>query len=271
MVLSLGLCGFLGLTVAGVSCNTIAQGDDSQLLVEFENSTYSAVVLDNEATLVSNQHIGALVTGDDIRSIFKDELGSAEQKSLSYDIVSDVKNEIVQSGSVIKKNQIKEQEKKRKELLKKQINKHKTTKGTTYNIPRSWYSEFKAYMGYQAVTSTTSPQYKLLRGENAYTDEQGLRMVDGRYCIAMGSGFTNKIGTKIDLELTNGVIIPCILGDQKSDRHTKDGHMRCISNGSVAEFIIDDNEFYKHKDGSGTVNFAYKGWDAKLKKVTVLG
>ena len=46
--------------------------------------------------------------------------------------------------------------------------------------------------------------------------------------------------------------------------------MRCISNGSVAEFIIDDDEFYEHSDRSGTVNFAHEGWGAKLKKVTVL-
>lgn len=239
-------------------------------MVKANNNTYSTVVIDNETTLVGNQHINTLVTGDKIRSNVKDELDTAEQKTISDDIVSSIKDELSQGGSVIQKNKEAEEARKYKKWLKREINKHRTANGTVFNIPSSWNSAFKAYMGYQAVTDTTSPQYKLLRNQG-YTDEMGLRMVDGRYCIAMGSGFASKIGTKIDIELTNGTIIPCILGDQKSDRHTKDGHMRCISNGSVAEFIVDDNEFYKHKDSSGTVNFAHEGWDAKLKKVTVLG
>ena len=266
----MGLCGIVGAFSIGAIPIVTAHNEGKQLLVEVENSTYSTVVIDNETTLISNQHINTLVTGEEVRSNIKDELDSAEQKTISDDVVSGIKDELSQGGSVIQKNKEAEEVRKYKKWLKREINKHRTADGTVFNIPSSWNSAFKAYMGYQAVTDTSSPQYNLLRNKG-YTDEMGLRMVDGRYCIAMGSGFASRIGTKIDIELTNGTIIPCILGDQKSDRHTKDGHMRCKSNGSVAEFIVDDNEFYKHKDSSGTVNFAHKGWDAKLKKVTVLG
>lgn len=118
-------------------------------------------------------------------------------------------------------------------------------------------SNFKAYMGYTAVTCVSSPQYQLLNGENAYTDANtGIRMVDGRYCIALGSFYTSTIGQKVDLYLETGVVIPCILGDCKADCHTNwDTHQYCNTNGSVAEFIVDYSTFSYLNDGSGTVNW----------------
>ena len=45
--------------------------------------------------------------------------------------------------------------------------------------------------------------------------EIALAMSDGRYCIAVGTGYCSKIGTKINLVLEDGSIIKCILGDVK--------------------------------------------------------
>lgn len=131
---------------------------------------------------------------------------------------------------------------------------------TGENVP-NWLdfcnSNFKAYMGYDAVTCVSSPQYQLLNSESAYTDANtGIRMVDNRYCVALGSYYASTIGQKVDLYLETGVVIPCILGDCKADCHTNwDTHQYCNSNGSVAEFIVDYSVFNYLKDASGTVNW----------------
>lgn len=103
----------------------------------------------------------------------------------------------------------------------------------------------KTYMAYTAVTSVSSPQYKLLRGSSAYTDTKtGLRMVDGRICIAVGTFYASKIGTKINLVMANGNVVECILGDVKSDRHTDPTHRYQAQDGSVVEMIVDYNYFH---------------------------
>lgn len=144
---------------------------------------------------------------------------------------------------------------------------------TAQNVPngtKGCRSEFKSYMAYTAVTSKNSAQYKLLNSESAYTDPKtGLRMVDGRYCIAVGTGYCSKIGTKIDLVLENGNIIKCILGDVKADCHTDKTNRFHQVDGSVAEFIV-DNSIYQNKcDRSGTVNWI-DGFEGKILKVVVI-
>ena len=175
-------------------------------------------------------------------------------------------------GGELKEIKVKSEEEKKKEEYDKELDKElkatKNGKGYSYKIPETWRSEFKSYMRYTAVTSKSSPQYKLLNSEDAYTDDNGLRLYKGRYCIAMGSGFADKIGTKIDLILSNGTILQCILGDQKANCDTTKNNMCCKSNGSIAEFIVDYSVFLGKKDGSGTVNWI-KNFDGKIDKVVV--
>lgn len=122
----------------------------------------------------------------------------------------------------------------------------------------------KTYMGYTAVTSKNSDQYKLLNSEEAWSDEiTGLRMIDDRICIAMGTGYASKIGTKIDLVMENGSIIKCILGDIKSDRHTDSSHRYHLRDGSVAEMIVD----YDYFEGTHQYPETLKG---RIKSVVIL-
>lgn len=102
----------------------------------------------------------------------------------------------------------------------------------------------KTYMDYRAVTSVNSGQYKLLNSDKAYTDpDTGLRMYDGRICIAVGTFYTSKIGTKINLVMSNGSVVECVLGDVKSDAHTDETHRYQAQDGSVAEMIVDRRVF----------------------------
>ncbi len=101
----------------------------------------------------------------------------------------------------------------------------------------------KTYAYYKAVTAKSTPQYKLLNSKECYTDEEtGIRMVDGYYCIALGSYYGTKIGTKYRITLQDGEEIKelnCILCDQKSNRHTDEKHQYAVKNRDIMEFYIE--------------------------------
>lgn len=98
----------------------------------------------------------------------------------------------------------------------------------------------KTYAFYTAVTATGSPQYKLLHSAECTTDpETGIRMVDGRYCVALGSYYGTKIGTKYRITLEGGKELEVILCDQKSDLHTDANHQYAVNNSDIVEFYIE--------------------------------
>lgn len=102
----------------------------------------------------------------------------------------------------------------------------------------------KTYMYYTSVTSVSSNQYRLLYSEDCYTDSvTGIRMVDGRMCIAVGTYYAIEIGTKINLIMENGGVAECILGDVKSNNHTDPTHRYQAVDGSVVEMIVDPEVF----------------------------
>ena len=136
----------------------------------------------------------------------------------------------------------------------------------------------KTFMDYRKVTNQTSRQYALLFSDDCYTDmETGIRMVDGRYCIAVGTGYCSEIGTKIDLVMSNGSTLECILGDVKSPDHTDatnryhvggyDNGIYYEGDGSVAEFIIDGEVFDKSILSAENGDKRFVG---RIEKVVVL-
>ena len=132
----------------------------------------------------------------------------------------------------------------------------------TYGVPSS--SSFKSYMSYRAITNKSSKQYKLQ--QKAKTNSKGIRTVNGRYCIAMGSYYATNIGTKIDLVMKNGKVIKCILADQKADRDT-DSTNRYTSDGSIVEFIVDTGKLPRMVKLMGDVSYAYDSFRGKIKAV----
>lgn len=146
----------------------------------------------------------------------------------------------------------------------KYISKHKC-KYKEYQLPKT--SGFKSFMGYKAITSVTSPQYKLQK--KAYTGSYGIRQVDGRYCVAVGSHFTNTIGTKFDLVLENETVIPCILSDQKADKDTDVNNIVTVHNGCVSEFIVDVPNLDKNIKRMGDVSYGDPNWKSPVAKIRV--
>lgn len=120
---------------------------------------------------------------------------------------------------------------------------------TTWTLVSDTYADFsapeleensKTLMRFQEFGyNEGNRQAHLARGSYAYTGEYNIRMVDGRMLIALGTHYTSTIGQYVDIELEDGTILACMLGDVKSDTHTDDTHRYQRWDKSVVEFIVD--------------------------------
>lgn len=165
------------------------------------------------------------------------------------------------SSSKTKKSRKKSSSKKGKKARKKKTSKERYT---VYGTPA--HNSFKSYMSYRAVSSS-SEQGKLQA--KAKTDaETGIRKVDGRYCVALGSYYCSKIGTKFDLVMSNGSIIKCILADQKANRDT-DAKNQKTSDGSIAEFLVDMDKLPSKVKTMGDVSYANSKLKGNIAKIRI--
>lgn len=121
----------------------------------------------------------------------------------------------------------------------------------------------KSFEDYRKITLTTSKQYRIQQ-RYAYTDEEtGIRVVDGKYCIGLGSYFTHNIGQYVDLVLANGEVIPCVIGDAKNNLHTNENNSIGLD-GSVAEFIVDKDYLDRHVKSSGNISNVKPEWNSEV-------
>ena len=122
-------------------------------------------------------------------------------------------------------------------------------------------------MPYQAITDKSSYQYRLQ--QIAYTDEYGIREVDSRYIIAIGTAFNANIGTYVDLELKNGEIIQCIVGDIKADLDTLEDNITTSDNGCVSEFICDVDNLVPNVKLMGDISCCNTNWNSPVIKIEI--
>ena len=135
-----------------------------------------------------------------------------------------------------------------------------------YQIPKN--DGFKSYMSYTTITSTISNQYKI-QNSYAYTGTYGIRQVQDRFCIALGTYFDSEIGQCVDLVLENGVIIPCVLGDVKANIHTDNNNLFTIANGCCSEFIIDSSKLNSNAKRDGNISSCNNEWNSPVAYVRV--
>ena len=145
------------------------------------------------------------------------------------------------------------------------IKKKKEIPYISANIPNN--NGFKSYMGYTAITKTSSPQYKLQQW--AHTDYEGFRIYEGRYIVAVGSGVGARIGQYLDVILENGTHIPCVVGDMKGDKDTDASNM-FTSNGCCLEFIVDTKALIPSVKSSGNCSSARTEWASPVDTINVL-
>lgn len=106
-------------------------------------------------------------------------------------------------------------------------------------LPSIEENSFKTYMDYRMITDTSSKQWEMQ--QSAYTDENGLRKIDDYYCVALGSGISDKLGNKFKITFESGETIKVIAADQKADRHTDSTNTYMdLGNGriNIIEFIV---------------------------------
>ena len=97
--------------------------------------------------------------------------------------------------------------------------------------------DFKSYMSYKAITNTSSIQYKLQ--QQATTDSDGMRCIDSKPMVAVGTGWGVVVGDTVLIMCENGNSFEAIIGDIKSNAHTGSDNKTTLSNGCRCEFIVD--------------------------------
>lgn len=141
----------------------------------------------------------------------------------------------------------------------------------SFVIPKN--NGFKSYMSYKTITDKSSLQYKL-QNNYAYTGNYGIRQVNERYCVAVGTAFNTQVGTYFDLILKNGHVIKCIVGDIKADAHTEINNIVTEHNGCVSEFIVETSSlpysvFNYNNTGSGDVSSCLKEWESPVEVIKI--
>lgn len=138
-----------------------------------------------------------------------------------------------------------------------------------YKIYDSPGGSFKSFMSWQNITSRSSMQWKL-QNWAAYTDwYTGLREIDGRVCVALGSYYGAKIGSYVDLIMENGSTIKCIMADQKADEHTDPTHRWHSSDGSVGEFLVEKSALPKVVRQMGDISYIHPVYQGNISKIKV--
>lgn len=97
--------------------------------------------------------------------------------------------------------------------------------------------EFKGYMDYRTITDKSSKQYLLRRV--SYTDDQGFRMINGKYLVAVGKFYATEVGKELRVTLSSGTTIECIVGDIKAEAHTDENMQYVPGTTNIIEFIVD--------------------------------
>ena len=137
--------------------------------------------------------------------------------------------------------------------------------GTEKDVPSN--NSFKSYMDADTITSRNTDQYKL-KAKYVIDEQTGIWTVDERYCIAVGSYYTQSIGTYIDVVMENGSTLHCILGECKRNRDT-DYTNRQNPNGSVVEFIVNTSSMPSMVRKMGNCSYACEEMKGEIKSIIV--
>lgn len=127
------------------------------------------------------------------------------------------------------------------------------------NIPVGAESWNFTYEPVRLITCESAPSYVETHAEDVTVDEEsGILMKDGKYMVAIGTGYGFDCGEAITLFMEDGQMIDCYIGDIKADCDTDSSNKYQKYDGSVIEFIINDTYKYNQPDWSKQ-NIVYIG------------
>lgn len=112
-------------------------------------------------------------------------------------------------------------------------------------------SGFRSWMSYRRITSLSSPQYRVV--SMSRTNSEGLREIDGRVLVAIGTGWGLNVGDTATI-CTDKSSYEVVIGDIKSDSHTDSTNKVTKVNGCVVEFIVDSPKLPDCVKVSGTIS-----------------
>lgn len=141
---------------------------------------------------------------------------------------------------------------------------------------KSFYSPssktFKSYEDSNCITNNSNISQGKLKEKYHLDYHSGVWMVGNRYCIAVGSYYTNKIGVKIDLVLSPAMgrkhVLKCITADSKSDKDTINKH-RIHKDGSIVEFIVNSKYLSKKVKMLGDISYTGNKFKGRILKIKV--
>ncbi len=128
-------------------------------------------------------------------------------------------------------------------------------------------NSFKSYMDCSAITDTNSAQYQFKY--DYLSSASGIMVVDDRYVCAVGSYYATEIGTRIDLVMENGSVVPCVVGDIKADKHTDKTNRQHSKDGSVVEFIVATDNLSNEVTLHGDCSYADERLKGEIKSIRV--
>lgn len=130
-------------------------------------------------------------------------------------------------------------------------------------------TSFKTYMDYRCITNHRSKQWELQ--QNAYTNQDGFRMIGGDYLVALGTFYTSGCGERFLVTLSSGKTITVMTGDVKSNAHTNGTRQYCPrsdGSGNMLEFIIDQNKMSPKALRAGNLScMGLEGTVVKIEKI----
>ena len=235
-------------------------GEKAEVEVELTNPANLEVTKKDYYRYLTDVEIGGGLT---IPLDTEDDYDKMMEKATTEAIEKNEKEVQKRKANRIDKNVLEDAEKRAKALAKEAFEVNWILLNEKMELPKDTTGVTKTYMDYKTVTNDATKQYALLNSEKAYTKD-GFRMYDDCYCIALGSYYSKDIGTKFEIELSTGVKLNCILGDQKSDRHTDENHQYAVNNGDIVEFIIDGLEL---PGGDVSIVPGFEGEVVGIKKI----
>lgn len=112
------------------------------------------------------------------------------------------------------------------------------------------------YMGWQCITATSSNQYKLREAAGMNFDSEGYGKINDRFVIATTTTYGN-VGDYLDVKLTNGNIIKCVIGDIKSQGDAGCNEWGHQNGNNVVEFVVDKDSWYASNHANPSISDEY--------------
>ena len=154
-----------------------------------------------------------------------------------------------------------------KYLSLKKPKKPKLPKYVEYSVPKN--NSFKSYESGNCITRNKKIPQGKLHSQYVTDYNTGIYTVNGRYCIALGSYYSTKVGTNIDLVMQNGSVVQCILADCKADKDTDKINRQHNIDGSVVEFVVNIGALPRMVKIMGDLSYASKQLKGEIKSIRV--